>query len=61
MRRLSQNVPAKPPFGTMCLQDNLADCADSGGLHREQIPVTGEKGLALLNINVQIAISNANL
>ena len=32
MRRLSLNMPAKPPFVTMCLQDNLADCKDSGGL-----------------------------
>ena len=32
MCRSSQNVTDKPPFGTMCLQDNLVDCAASGGL-----------------------------
>ena len=32
MRSLNQDVPAKPTIGTMCLQDNLADCVDTGGL-----------------------------
>ena len=36
-RRLSQHVPAKSSNGTMCLQDNLADCADSGGLLSAQL------------------------
>ena len=32
MRGFGLNVPAKPSFSAMCLQDNLVDCADSGGL-----------------------------
>ena len=32
MCSFSQNVPAKPPSCPICLQDNLADCTESGGL-----------------------------
>ena len=32
MSSFAQNVPANPASGTMCLQYNLADCADSGDL-----------------------------
>ena len=50
MCRLSQNVPAKPPIGTMGLKDNLADYADSGGL------VSMIKCRSMISRNMEIVV-----
>ena len=39
MHRLRQIMPTKTPSCTMCLQDCLVDCTDSGGLRMSGCPL----------------------